>query len=433
MHMVFKHARLLINIEKTFMKRKVLVLVGLLVCSATLFAQRTKKVVFVIADGIPADVIESVATPNMDAIAKAGRYTRAYVGGGKGTYSETPTISAVGYNSLLTGTWANKHNVWDNNIAAPDYHYPTIFRLLKDQYPKKKIAVFSSWLDNRTKLVGDGLAETNKIHVDIAADGFEHDTLKFPKSGPVHRMHRIDEHVVDEATKSIRQQSPDLSWIYLEYTDDMGHGYGDSPKFYEAVEMLDRQMGRVWDAIRYRQEKFKEDWMIVITTDHGRSESNGMGHGGQSPRQRSTWIITNNPGLNTYPDHYIPGVVDIFPTIARFMNITVSPAVARELDGVPMIGKVSLADMRVNYFQHKLDIDWTPLDPKEQGRIKVWITTTNQVKTGGTDSYKLVGEVPLRQRHLTVDVKDQPSGFYKVVLESATNTLNRWVVLDQKK
>ncbi|WP_300604136.1 alkaline phosphatase family protein [Niabella sp.] len=414
-------------------RKGILVAIGLLAGSVALFAQRPKKVVFVIADGIPADVIESVATPQMDAIARAGRYSRAYVGGGKGTYSETPTISAVGYNSLLTGTWANKHNVWNNNIAAPNYHYPTIFRLLKDQYPQKKIAVFSSWLDNRTKLVGDGLPETGKIHVDISADGFEHDTLKFPKNGPVHRMHLIDEQVVDRATESIRKQAPDLSWIYLEYTDDMGHGYGDSPRFYEAVQMLDRQMGRVWEAIRYRQDRFKEDWMIIITTDHGRSEANGMGHGGQSPRQRSTWMITNNPGLNTYPDHYIPGVVDIFPTIARYLNIKVPLEVNRELDGIAMIGKVSLADMQVNYFQHKLDITWTPLNPGESGTVKVWVTTTNQAKTGETDSYRLMGEMPLRQKHVTLDVKDQPSGFYKVVLEAANNTLNRWVVVEEKK
>lgn len=38
-----------------------------------------KKVVFIIADGIPADVIEKVATPGIDAIAKEGKYMRAYV------------------------------------------------------------------------------------------------------------------------------------------------------------------------------------------------------------------------------------------------------------------------------------------------------------------------------------------------------------------
>lgn len=115
-----------------------------LVITATAFPQKNKKAVFVIVDGISSDVIEKLSTPHLDAIAKAGGYTKAHVGGEKGGYSQTPTISAVGYNSLLTGTWVNKHNVWDNDIAAPNYNYWTIFRFLKEQYPQRKTAVFSS-------------------------------------------------------------------------------------------------------------------------------------------------------------------------------------------------------------------------------------------------------------------------------------------------
>ena len=62
-------------------------------------------------------------------------------------------------------------------------------------------------------------------------------------------MHRIDEKVTDEAALTIKNQGPDLSWIYLEYTDDMGHRYGDSPQFYEAVKMMDAQIGKILDAI----------------------------------------------------------------------------------------------------------------------------------------------------------------------------------------
>jgi predicted AlkP superfamily pyrophosphatase or phosphodiesterase len=130
--------------------------------SAVTGQNRPPKAVFILVDGIPADVVEKVPTPHLDRIARQGRYLRAYVGGEKGAYSESPTISAVGYNSLLTGTWVHKHNVPDNEIKAPNYHYPTIFRLLKDQYPARKTAVFSSWTDNRTKLLGEGLPGDGK-------------------------------------------------------------------------------------------------------------------------------------------------------------------------------------------------------------------------------------------------------------------------------
>ena len=139
-------------------KKPFLLIVLLIAFGATGIAQ--KKALFIIADGIPADVIEKLNTPALDAIAKKGGYTRAFTGGEKGGYSQTPTISAVSYNTILTGTWVNKHNVWDNDIAAPNYHYQTIFRLFESKFPEKKTAIFSSWLDNRTKLVCEGLTAT---------------------------------------------------------------------------------------------------------------------------------------------------------------------------------------------------------------------------------------------------------------------------------
>src|SRR5690606_9473030 len=122
---------------------------------------------------IPVDVVERVNTPWIDSIAREGSYTRAYTGGHVGEYSETPTISAVCYANLITGVWVNKHNVWNNNIDAPNYHYPTVFWYLKNHFPDKKIGLFSTWEDNRTKLVGEGKSETGNINVDFHADGYE--------------------------------------------------------------------------------------------------------------------------------------------------------------------------------------------------------------------------------------------------------------------
>ena len=116
------------------------------------------KTLFVVMDGIPTDVIERVATPNLDQITASGGFGRAYVGGETGGASESPTISAVGYQSLLTGTWANKHQVFDNEVASPNYAYWDIFRMAKTHAPGLSTALFSTWEDNRTKLIGDGLA-----------------------------------------------------------------------------------------------------------------------------------------------------------------------------------------------------------------------------------------------------------------------------------
>jgi predicted AlkP superfamily pyrophosphatase or phosphodiesterase len=407
------------------MKHSSFLFLFLLLCF-TVFAQ---KVVFVIADGIPADVLERVATPNIDAVAKKGTYMRTHVGGDSGRYNQTPTISANGYNSLLTGTWVNKHNVWDNDIAAPNYHYKTIFRLFKDQYPNKKIAVFSSWQDNRTKLIGEGLPETGNIKMDMYADGFELDTARYPHDKRRSFMHRIDDTVVNAAVKSIRTQAPDLSWVYLEYTDDIGHMYGDSKEQDTAVQYLDEQIGRLYKAIEYRQKNHKEDWMMVITTDHGRDAKSGHNHGGQSQRERTTWMVTNKP-VNTYGKYDEPAIVDIYPSITNFLHFEIPTETKRELDGVPFVGKVSLAQPKLLFIQNKIDISWQALDTT--GEVKIWIAPTNNFATGGKDEYKLMGTVPLALRHVTIDVANIPSTFYKVALEGEYNTVNRWLFVNDK-
>lgn len=391
------------------------------ICTAQ---NRQKKVVFIIADGIPADVVERVHTPNVDMIAKEGKYLRAYVGGEKGTYSETPTISAVGYNSLLTGTWANKHNVWDNDIKDPNYNYWNIFRFFKQQYPGKKTAIYSSWTDNRTKLIGDSLDAAGNIHPDYHADGYELDTVSFPHDKQRDFMHKIDETVTAAASAGIKNDAPDLSWIYLEYTDDMGHMYGDSKQFNDAVSMMDAQIGKIWNAVQYREKHFNEDWLIIITTDHGRDEQTGKGHGGQTPRQRNTWIVTNYHNLNNYAQSYHPAIVDIMPTIARFMNINIPEERMREIDGIPLIGKVSIADIKLKNVNDFIDISWKALDTN--GKIKIWVSLTNSFKQGKLDKYLLMGEVPVHKEHILINISNIKSSFFKVVAEGPYNSLNKW-------
>ncbi|MEM7359086.1 MAG: alkaline phosphatase family protein [Pseudomonadota bacterium] len=296
----------------------------------------TPKAIFILIDGIPADVIESVSTPALDSISGMGGYTRAYVGGEIGTPTESPTISAVGYQSMLTGTWANKHNVYDNKVDNPDYQYWDIFRIAKNHDGELRTAIFSTWLDNRTKLIGDGLDAAGGKKIDFHADGFELDTERFPHDAEISHIRTIDGVVSNAASAHIKEAGPDLSWVYLEDPDHVGHKYGDSEQLTAAVQLADQRLGKIWQAVQNRQESHHEDWLVVVTTDHGRDALTGKGHGRQSQRERTTWIASNSTNLS---DHFsqTPAIVDILPSIASHMGIAIPSQVAEHLEGQSFI------------------------------------------------------------------------------------------------
>lgn len=402
-----------------------LVFVALQACTTEEKNQpRAKKAIFVILDGIPADVLDTVSTPNMDKIIAEGGITKAIMGGEKDGYSQTPTISAVGYNTVLTGVWANKHNVWGNSIKDPNYHYPTLFRILKDNNPEKKTAIYSTWLDNRTKLAGYKLPQTRNLTIDYHFDGLEIDTVNYPHDEERTFIHLIDEEVSKKTANEILEKSPDLTWMYLEFTDDMSHKFGNSPQFVDAIEKADIQVGRVWDAIKEREAKYQEDWLIVITTDHGRGED-GFGHGGQSDRERSVWIATNYPETNSHFKE-VGATVDIFPSIVNFLDLEIPKEHAMELDGVPFIGPVDVSNFKAVVAGDQIQLSWNSLSNSGMG--KVWISTTNQFKSGGTDEYKLVGEVNLSDENYAFSPENSEVEFYKIVLETPSGYLNYWIV-----
>ncbi len=416
--------------------KKNLTSILLLLFSISIIAQenkKTNKVVFILVDGISSDLYYKSNTPNIDVIGKEGGFAEAYVGGKRGTITETPTISAVGYNSLITGTWVHKHNVFGNEIKKPNYNYPTLFRVLKDAYPNKKTAIFSTWLDNRTKLVGENLPATNHVKIDYHFDGLELDEERFPHDPYKKYLKRIDAEVAREAANHILNEGPDLSWVYLEHSDDVAHYYGESKEFFNIVAYEDALIGTIADAVKLREQKTNENWLLIVTTDHGRMPSDGKHHGFQSHRERSIWVAMNKPITNDYFKKNKVAIVDVFPTITNFLNIPLPKNVAYELDGVPLNKQIDVFDLEGVAIDKKMQLKWM-VEHRKNEIAKIYITYANKTKEGTKDEYQLIEEVDVQKKEVQLKINPpKQTNYIKVVLETKNHSINTWVKINKNK
>ena len=384
---------------------------------------KVRKAVYVIIDGVTAEMIERLQPPAIEEIASEGTFGKCFTGGTVGRYDQTPTISAIGYTNILTATWANKHNVWGNDNLSPNYNYWTIFRIAEEQDREVTTGLFSSWQDNRTVLLGEGKPETGNLEIDYVCDGYDLDHEAFPDKEYDLRIFDIDEHVSKKAAECIRENAPDLSWVYLWYTDDAGHIFGAGETMDEFILLADKQVARIWEAVKYREANFNEEWMVVITTDHGR-EYNGFHHGEQSYSERSCWISTNVKA-NERLTGGSGAIIDINPSICRFMGFEVPQDVLWEQDGVSFYGDVDIMNMEVEPYGSSVILTWECLNPSAV--VNVWAASANEFNKGGKDEWVKVGEVSAGDSRFVVDITNLPkSDFYKFVLETPRGTLNRW-------
>lgn len=385
---------------------------------------KTRKALFVIIDGIPADCIERLQPPTIMDIARTGHYHRAYCGGEYRMYSQTPTISAIGYTNILTGTWMNKHNVQGNENIHINYNYWNIFRIAKNQKRPVTTAIYSGWTDNRTILLGDGKPEAGNLKVDYAYDGYDLDSVRFPKKKDMLEVYDYDCQVTADAAHSIRTESPDLSWLYLWYTDDAFHSYGSGSYSDKYVMKTDSLLRKVWDAVKFREKKYGEEWLVIVTTDHGRYVD-GYGHGGQTSRERTVWMSTNLKHVNGHFNEWSLSQVDINPTICKWMGFEVPRDVAFEQDGMSFYGRQGITNLFATKYDDQIVVTWDCHDSSETA--EVYVTPTNNFASGGHDEWQLMGSVKASAGKFAIDKNKLPqSKFYKITVVTPSAHLTRW-------
>ncbi len=247
---------------------------------------KTKKCIVIGYDGCRADALTFLNNSPKGAIntlmKSGGKTYLSYCGGvNYPAINKQDTSTAPGWCSMLTGVWADVHGVRGNGIAKSNDHLTLLTTLVES----KKIdnsAFYVSWgghfsADDATYKNEVKYCQDKKLDVTFLRAGDDKGTY---------------ENVMKDVKKA---DCSDFIFSIFEYPDHAGHDTGFSLKnkeyekaFYEA----DATAANIISAIKSRSTYASEDWLIILTSDHG---GFNRGHGLLTIQERMTFITTNKP------------------------------------------------------------------------------------------------------------------------------------------
>lgn len=241
-----------------------------------------KKVVVIGYDGCRADILaEKQDNGAVNYLLEKGASSNlAYCGGVNYPAINTQdTSTAPGWCSILTGVWADVNGITGNSITKKINPKTLMVSLVEDGTIDNS-SFITRWKghftnDDSTYLEEKEYCEKNSLDVDYNL-----------------RKDNADVHV--GAMEEIASEAcADFVFVIYEDTDSAGHDYGfsyNNPVYKDAFRTEDAYGYEVIKAIEARETYNNEDWLIIVTSDHG---GYGSGHGDESIQERMTFVVMN--------------------------------------------------------------------------------------------------------------------------------------------
>ncbi len=241
-----------------------------------------KKVVIIGYDGCRADILaqkqEKGAVNYL--LDNGASINLTYCGGVNFPAENTQdTSTAPGWCSIVTGEWADVTGITGNGITK-EIDPKTLMTSLVEDGTIDSSAFITKWKghftnSNSTYIGEKTYCEENDIDVDFNL-----------------RKNKKDIHTgaMEEITS---KDCADFVFIIYEDTDSAGHDFGftyNNPKYKDAFNTEDAYGYEVIKAIEARDTYDTEDWLIIVTSDHGGIDA---GHGGPSIQERMTFVVMN--------------------------------------------------------------------------------------------------------------------------------------------
>ncbi|WP_353942778.1 alkaline phosphatase family protein [Streptomyces sp. HUAS MG91] len=280
---------------------------ALAVPTTALGAARTPKVLVIGLDGTLLNRVKDAAAPRLKALMAAGLTAPSSI------YANplAPTLSGPGWSTLITGVWPDKHNVKDNNFTGHKFaQYPDFLTRIETAKPALSTYAVSSWAPLTDTVF------SSKVDTRVSTPSAEYDT------GTTSR-----------AVAQLKNANPDAVFLQLDNVDHAGHSYGAaSQQYLDAIHGVDGQVGQIVDAVTSRATYASEDWLILVTADHGHTDAGG--HGGSTWPERQTFMIAVGSAVSAGSTRYDVKMPDIAASALAHLGIALDPAWG--LDGRPV-------------------------------------------------------------------------------------------------
>ena len=279
-------------------------------------AAPVRKVLFIGIDGTRTDALEKARTPNIDKLAAKGFFnTHTAILSSRPTKNDT--VSGPGWSSIFTGVWSDKHGVNDNTFKGSHYdQYPHLFTRLREVQPNAVTGSFCTWAP-----IHDNIVQSATVSKSFSREGESYAAM--------------DNEVATAACQFLTDQNPALTCVYFGEVDEAGHAKGfhpSVPSYREAIEHVDQLVGQVMEAVKSRRTFAQEDWLVILTTDHGgRGLNHSKGHDANEVRQ--VWMIVSGHGVKQLDPSAPTAIVDIVPTALVWLRIPLKSD--WKLDGQP--------------------------------------------------------------------------------------------------
>jgi Type I phosphodiesterase / nucleotide pyrophosphatase len=229
----------------------------------------------------------------------------------------------VGWSSIASGVWEDKHGVDGSKFnmdpgQATKNGYLDFLTRIEDLRKRTSTFLASDW-DNIGLALNGGPIFGTAMDANFAA--------RVPMES-IALWDQGDEQVTDAASRYLRTGDPDAGFVYLGLVDETAHLAGSAtPTYAQAIRTTDGRIGRLLRAIRSRPTYAFESWTILVTTDHGQkplTEPSVISHFGDTKLERTSFVIGSGPGLGRNVKK--PKVVDILPTVLHGLGLRASPS-----------------------------------------------------------------------------------------------------------